>query len=150
MFHVQGQFINTMLKLFILVPFQFSDQVLHIKEKVNKNREWAVIKSGKTRLWLEHKNHGDINEAELTEKMKWGDTLCSINFLIFPRIINSLHTREKKIFLVRRSKEKDSLLPSHEHQDAYCFEFGSSMIFLATLEISSSHPVKITWSSTNG
>ena len=36
MFHVQGQFINTMLKLFILVPFQFSDQVLHIKEKVNE------------------------------------------------------------------------------------------------------------------
>ena len=117
MFHVQGQFINTMLKLFILVPFQFSDQVLHIKEKVNENREWAVIKSGKTRLWLEHKNHGDISEAELTEKMKWGDTLCSINFLIFPRITNSLHTRGKKIFIARRSK-KNYFCRAMKHQDA--------------------------------
>ena len=73
MFHVQGQFINTMLKLFILVPFQFSDQVLHIKEKVNENREWAVIKSGKTRLWLEHKNHGDIwrSSAYRENEMRW-------------------------------------------------------------------------------
>ena len=61
----------------------------------------------------------------------------------------SSHTGKENISR-QTFKKKGSLLPSHEHQDAYCFEFGSSMIFLATLEISSSHPVKITWSSTNG
>ena len=87
------------------------------RKRLTKNREWAVIKSGKTRLWLEHKNHGDISEAELTEKMKWGDTLCSINFLIFPRITNSLHTRGKKIFIARRSK-KNYFCRAMKHQDA--------------------------------
>jgi len=33
MVQVQGQFINTVLEVFILVPFQFSYQVLHVKGK---------------------------------------------------------------------------------------------------------------------
>lgn len=50
-------------------------------------------KSGKT---LNVEISRDISKAELTEKMKCGETLCSINFLIFPRITNSLYKRQKK------------------------------------------------------
>jgi hypothetical protein len=38
MVHIEGQFINTVLKLFVLVPFQFSNQVLH-QGKENKKAE---------------------------------------------------------------------------------------------------------------
>lgn len=107
-------------------------------------------KSGKT---LNVEISRDISKAELTEKMKCGETLCSINFLIFPRITNSLYKRQKKKKICLQTFEEVNICRAMKHQGprfAYCFELGSAIIFLATLEISSSHPVKITWPSTNG
>ena len=43
------------------------------RRRLTKNREWAVIKSSKTRLWLDHKNHGDIwrSSAYRENEMRW-------------------------------------------------------------------------------
>jgi hypothetical protein len=45
MVQVRGQFINAVLEVFILVPFQFRDQVLQCQIKDNKKGRSTVIQS---------------------------------------------------------------------------------------------------------
>lgn len=109
-----------------------------------------------------------MDTKALTPKMKSGDTLCSIRFWSFPRILYSLGENKSTwkliIYICIKNlyhefcKFSDTIIssqsqywhnsdPSSLVTEAYCLGLCSSIMLLAMFAMSSSQPVMISWSS---